>query len=77
VPASIWLDEDKAVKPSAPGREWRGVTTMAGSTVASQRSSERVSKAWFQWLPALDVVDQLTAGITVATWGAGLATRRF
>jgi SAM-dependent methyltransferase len=74
VPASMWLDEDKAV---AAFRTGRGIAwgdhddRLACGVAAFYRNGYRASLL-SQWLPALDgVVGQLEAGITVADVGCG------
>ena len=74
VPASMWLDEDKAVEAFRTGQ---GVAwgehdpRMACGVAAFYRNGYRASLVP-QWLPALDgVVPRLEQGITVADVGCG------
>jgi SAM-dependent methyltransferase len=74
VPASMWLDEPKALQAFRTGR---GVAwgehheRMACGIAAFYRNGYKASLV-AQWLPALDgVADQLKAGIDVADVGCG------
>ena len=74
VPASMWFDEPRRSKPSAPAAASPGASTTGACPAASAafyRNGYRASLVP-QWLPALDgVVAQLEAGIEVADVGCG------
>ena len=74
IPASMWLDEDKAIEAFRTGK---GVAwgdhheRLACGVGAFYRNAYRATIVP-EWLPALDgVVDRLEAGITVADVGCG------
>ena len=74
IPASMWLDEDKAIEAFRTGK---GVAwgdhhgRLACGVGAFYRNAYRATLV-SQWLPALDgVVDRLEAGIAVADVGCG------
>jgi len=74
VPASMWLDEAKAIEAFRTGKgvAWgEHDARMACGVAAFYRNGYRASLV-SQWLPALDgVVARLEAGITVADVGCG------
>ena len=74
IPASMWLDEEKAVHAFRTGRgiSWGDHHERLACGVGSfYRNAYRASLI-SQWLPALDgVVERLEAGITVADVGCG------
>lgn len=74
VPASMWLDEDKAIEAFRTGKgvAWGDHDGRLHCGVAAFYRNAYRGSLVSQWLPALDgVVDQLTAGITVADVGCG------
>ena len=74
VPASMWLDEDKAVEAFRTGRgvAWGDHHARLHHGVASFYRNAYGASLVSQWLPALDgVVEQLETGITVADVGCG------
>ena len=74
VPASMWFDEEKAIRAFRTGRgvAWGDHDGRLYCGVAAfYRNGYRASLV-SEWLPALDgVVDRLDAGITVADVGCG------
>jgi SAM-dependent methyltransferase len=74
VPASMWLDEDRALEAfrSGKGVAWGDHHDRLHCGVAAFYRNAYRGSLVSEWLPALDgVVDQLTAGITVADVGCG------
>lgn len=74
VPASMWLDEDKAIEAfrTGSGIPWGDHHDRLHQGVASFYRNAYRGSLLSQWLPALDgVVEQLDAGITVADVGCG------
>jgi SAM-dependent methyltransferase len=74
VPASMWLDEDKAVDAFRTGRgiPWGDHHGRLSCGVASFYRNAYRASLLSEWLPALDgVVQQLEAGISVVDVGCG------
>jgi SAM-dependent methyltransferase len=74
VPASMWADEDKAVKAfrSGSGVAWGDHDERLACGVAAFYKNGYKASLVSQWLPALEgVVEQLSAGISVADVGCG------
>ena len=74
VPASMWLDEDKAVEAFRTGKgvAWGDHEGRLHCGVASFYRNAYQASLLSEWLPALDgVVDRLEAGIAVADIGCG------
>ena len=74
VPASMWLDEDKAVDAFRTGNgvAWGDHHDRLHQGVAAFYRNAYRSSLITEWLPALDgVLEQLEAGITVADVGCG------
>jgi 2-polyprenyl-3-methyl-5-hydroxy-6-metoxy-1,4-benzoquinol methylase len=74
IPASMWLDEDKAVDAFRTGRgiAWGDHDGRLACGVASFYRNAYRASLLSQWLPALDgVVEQLEAGISVVDVGCG------
>jgi 2-polyprenyl-3-methyl-5-hydroxy-6-metoxy-1,4-benzoquinol methylase len=74
VPASMWLDEDKAIEAFRTGKgvAWGDHHERLHQGVAAFYRNAYRANLITEWLPALDgVVAQLRAGITVADVGCG------
>ena len=79
IPASMWIDEDQAVRAfqTGEGVPWGDHHSRLFCSVAAfYRNAYRASLVP-EWLPALDgVVEKLEAGDRSPTWAAATGTRR-